>query len=79
MQTLRTNQHRPVTIPASTRAKLGVTQETGINVSVSDHGDITLTLAKSRKVDISGLHGKYTLDMSRKEFNQLINDSRSDV
>ena len=79
MRTLRTNQHGQVTIPADIRARLGITQATEINVSLSEHGDIILSLAKSQKARISSLHDKYTLDMSREEFDQLIDDSRSDV
>ncbi|MGI9277416.1 MAG: AbrB/MazE/SpoVT family DNA-binding domain-containing protein [Endozoicomonas sp.] len=79
MRTLRANQHGQVTIPADIRAKLGITQETEINVSLSNHGDIILTLAKNQKASIRNLNNKYTLDMSREEFNQLIDDRRSDT
>ena len=79
MRILRTNQHGQVTIPADIRASLGITQATEIGVSVSEHGDIILTIDKRQKTSIRNLHNKYTLDMSREEFNQLIDDSRSDV
>ncbi|WP_422136303.1 AbrB/MazE/SpoVT family DNA-binding domain-containing protein [Endozoicomonas sp. ALD040] len=79
MRIVRTNQHGQVTIPADIRAKLGINQETEISVNLNDHGEIILTPAKNQKVDIRNLHNKYSMDMSREEFNQLIDDSRSDI
>ncbi|WP_448215260.1 AbrB/MazE/SpoVT family DNA-binding domain-containing protein [Endozoicomonas sp. 2B-B] len=79
MRIVRTNQHGQVTIPADIRAKQGINQKTEISVDLNDHGEIILTPAKSQKVDIRDLHNEYSMDMSREEFNQLIDDSRSDL
>lgn len=79
MRIVRTNQHGQVTIPADIRARLGINQETEISINLSDDGEIILTPARSQKVDIRNLHNEYSMDMTREEFNQLIDDSRSDT